>query len=103
MPPSNVAGNDRNWPSTAAANAANVITKVKPLGDRPVSGATKIPANPATPLPTPQVIAPSRCGDQPSVCTARWFSAAARMARPRRVDRVPSQSTPVTPSVMAMM
>ena len=40
---------------------------------------------PASPAPMPQVSAASLFGDQPIVCTARSFWAAAVMARPTRV------------------
>ncbi len=84
-PPAKVRGNERNPPSSAAASPATVTTMVMVRPDSPVSGATSTAARPARPPPSPQVRAERRSGDQPSVCTARSFSALALMARPVRV------------------
>src|SRR5205823_14156976 len=53
--------------SNAAASAEIVTTSVKISGVRPVNGATRMPANPASAPPTVHVSIESRSGDHPSV------------------------------------
>ena len=95
-PPRSVSGNDRKPPSSAAAIAVTVTMSVKVIVDRLVSGVSMMPATPASPAPMPQVSAESLFGDQPIVCTARSFWAAAVIARPTRVYRTNAQSRRVT-------
>ena len=99
-PPTNVIGNDRKLPSSAAARPATVTTIVSVRPDRPVSGATSTAARPASAPPSPHVIVARRSGDQPSVCTARSFSALALMASPVRVYRVHAHRPTVTATEM---
>ncbi|MEZ5168608.1 MAG: hypothetical protein R2695_19815 [Acidimicrobiales bacterium] len=99
-PPTRVSGNERNPPSSAAPSPAIVTTIVNVIEDSPVSGAASTAARAPRAPPSVHVSAASRWGDQPSVCTARSFSALAVMARPTRVERVHAHSANVTATVI---
>ncbi len=81
-----VAPNDSSRPTRAAARAGTT-SRVVVTGSSPVMGATRIPPRPARTLASTQLTAARRSGDQPSRATPVVSSAAARLARPKRVKR----------------
>src|SRR6266851_2013995 len=85
-PAASVAGNDEKPPTSAAASAASTRL-VNAVTWRLMTGATRIPAAPASAQPSPQFAVAMRSGDQPSDAAARWFSATAVVARPKLVQR----------------
>ena len=83
-PPSRVSGNDVNPPTSAAASAG-MSSNSTWLTDSPMIGTTRMPATPASAAPAAQLTVAIRSGERPSEAAASWFSAAARVASPKRV------------------
>ncbi len=83
-PASVVSVNERNPPSRAAARAGMISRLVVP-GSRPEIGAMRITAAPASIAAIIQLMAASRSGEWPSSTAPFSLSAAARVARPKRV------------------
>ena len=85
-PAASVIGNDVKPPTSAAASAASTSV-VNAATWRLMTGASRIPAAPASAQPSPQLAVAMRSGDQPSDEAARGFSATAVVARPKLVHR----------------
>ena len=89
-----VSPNERNPPSRAAARAGTINRLVVP-GSSPAMGAMKITAAPASIEAIIQLMAASRTGECPSSTAPFSLSAAARVARPKRVRWNTTASTAV--------
>src|SRR5262249_46122456 len=82
----NVIGKDRIEPTTAAARAGT-SRLVSCRTERPVRGASRIAARPASIDASAQLYAATRLGDKPRVEAAIGSSAMALVARPKAVNR----------------
>src|SRR5215471_19317252 len=92
----------KDWkPATSAAAVAASTRFVITVGWSVAIGAIRIAARPASPQPSPQLIAAIVSGDQPSDAAARWFSATAVVPRPKRVYRYSHQSAAAEPAAIA--
>ena len=86
-----VAPNDVSRPARAAARAGTT-SRVVVAGSRAVNGPTRMPPRPASTLASIQLAADTTSGDQPSMASAVWSSAVARLASPNRVKRESAHS-----------
>ena len=84
-PPSSVSGNEVNPPTSAAASAGTSSSRTW-LTESPMMGTTRMPARPARPAPAAQFSVAMSSGERPRDAAASWFSATARVARPKRVN-----------------
>ena len=92
-----VTPNDVNRPMRPAASAG-MMSRVNPVGVRSVSGATRIPPMAARSVASTQQTPAWKSGEYPSNVAPRSFSAAARVANPKRVYRRSAQHA--TPAAM---
>ena len=83
-PAAKAIGNDRKLATSAAAIAASTRLVIVDTCSVTI-GETRIAAKPARPEPSDQLMRAMRSGDSPTVAAARWFSAAAVVARPNFV------------------
>ena len=73
-------------PTRAHANAGTTMS-VKPMAFRPVDGVARMKSKATTTEEISHVVAARNCGENLANDAARSFSAAARVARPIRVNR----------------
>ena len=83
-PAAAVTANDVNRP-TRVAPSAGITATVSASGSSWVIGEASTPTAPAAMLPSTQLTIPSRSGDRPASTAPRSFSAAATIARPKRL------------------
>jgi hypothetical protein len=84
IPPSNVSGNERSPPISAAASTVTVSASPLP-SDTPMIGASNTPASPASAPPTAQLSAPTYPMCHPRALSVRGRSDSAVVASPNVV------------------
>ena len=85
--------NDENPPTRAAVRAGTTSAGRIRGSMFELIEATKMPSRPVIVVASTQLIAASRSGEKPSTTAPRSFSAAARVASPKRVRWNTSRST----------
>ncbi len=71
--------------ATSATPSAGTMNSVYEVGSTVETGAMRMPAIPASSVASTQLPAPIRSADNPTSAAPCWFSALARVARPKRV------------------